>query len=62
MENKPLDSSATEKNNETIFTEAEFSNEGYDKHIRQARNSIFVAAAVLVINLIILAATAPIAY
>ncbi len=62
MENKPLDAPAPENNTETIFTEAEFSNEGYDKHIRQARNSIFAAAIILAINLIILAASVSDAY
>ncbi len=62
MENNLLDSSAPENNTETIFTEAEFSNAGYDKHIRQARNSIFVAAGILGINLIILAAAVSSSY
>jgi hypothetical protein len=31
---------------ETIFDEAEFINTDYDKHIRQARNTIFVVAAI----------------
>jgi hypothetical protein len=30
----------------TIFDENEFLNRGYDKHIRQARNTIFVVAAI----------------
>lgn len=30
----------------TIFNEEEFLNSGYDKHIRQARNTIFVVAAI----------------
>jgi prepilin signal peptidase PulO-like enzyme (type II secretory pathway) len=30
----------------TIFDEDEFLNRGYDKHIRQARNTIFVVAAI----------------
>ena len=59
MENTKLPEQTPENNTETIFTEEEFSMRGYDKHIRQARNAIFVTAGVLVLNLIILAATAP---
>jgi hypothetical protein len=47
-ENKP------ENNSETIFSENEFSMEGYDKHIRQARNACFIAAGLLLINAVIL--------
>ena len=48
-----------DKKEESIFTEEDFSLQGYDKHIRQARNAIFTAAAILAINLIILVATIP---
>lgn len=45
----------TQENNAgTIFTDNEFSMEGYDKHIRQARNTLFMAAAILFINALIL--------
>jgi len=47
MENNNLPEETPEKNTETIFTEEEFSTQAYDKHIRQARNAIFVAAGVL---------------
>lgn len=58
MENNNL----PEKNTDTIFTEEEFSMRGYDKHIRQARNAIFIAAGVLLLNVFILAATVPYSY
>jgi hypothetical protein len=32
--------------NETIFDEQDFLASGYDKHLRQARNAIFVVAAI----------------
>ena len=59
MENNDLSEETPEKNTETIFTEEEFSTQAYDKHIRQARNAIFVAAGVLAIGLILLGATLP---
>lgn len=37
---------------ETIFSKEEFSMEGYDKHIRQARNTL--AAGILLLNALIL--------
>lgn len=60
-DDKPLEITP-ENNTETIFTPEEFSIEGYDKHIRQARNAIFLAAAILVINVIILAVSVPAEY
>lgn len=62
MENSNLPEQTPEKNTETIFSGEEFSMQGYDKHIRQARNAIFIAAAVLTLNLIILAVTIPESY
>ena len=62
MENSNLPEETPEKNTETIFTEEEFSTRAYDKHIRQARNAIFVAAAVLTLSLIILGVTVPAYY
>jgi hypothetical protein len=62
MENKELTEQVPENNAETIFSEEEFSMQGYDKHIRQARNAIFFAAGVLGLNLLILAITAPDSY
>ncbi|MBC7934787.1 MAG: hypothetical protein H7Y86_05425 [Rhizobacter sp.] len=46
----------------TIFSEEEFSMQGYDKHIRQARNTIFFVAGILVINVIILFSAIPAGY
>ncbi len=48
-----------ENNAGTIFTDDEFSMEGYNKHIRQARNTLFIAAAILFINAMILFAKYP---
>lgn len=52
-ENKPQELTP-ETNTETIFTGDEFSMAGYDKHIRQARNTLFIAAGILLLNAIIL--------
>lgn len=50
MENNK-DQQPTETDNaSSIFTENEFSTEGYDKHIRQARNAIFWVAGLLTFN------------
>jgi multidrug efflux pump subunit AcrB len=54
MENDNQPEIKAENNTETIFDEQEFSMEGYDRHIRQARNSLFIAAAILFINAMIL--------
>ena len=35
-----------EPQEESIFEESDYSMEGYDKHIRQARNALFVVAAI----------------
>lgn len=51
-----------EPKQESIFTENEFSMQGYDKHIRQARNAIFWVAGILLLNLVILIATIPEGY
>ncbi len=48
-ENKP-EEVTPENNAVTILTPEEFSMEGYDKHIRQARNACFIAAGLLLIN------------
>lgn len=40
---------------ESIFQEEEFSMEGYDKHIRNARIMLFIVAALTLANLFILA-------
>jgi len=60
-DNKPQEITP-ENNSESIFTPEEFSIEGYDKHIRQARNAIFAAAGILLLNVIILAFTVPAEY
>ena len=57
MENNTPQQSTPENNSESIFTEEDFSMQGYDKHIRQARNAIFVAAGVLLLNLLVLCFT-----
>jgi hypothetical protein len=44
-------------NTDTIFTEEDFISQGYDKHIRQARNAIYAAAIFLMLNVIVLVAT-----
>jgi prepilin signal peptidase PulO-like enzyme (type II secretory pathway) len=46
----------------TIFSSDEFSLQGYDKHIRQARNAIFAVAVLLTINLLMLVGSAPQGY
>ncbi len=43
-----------ENHTETIFNDTEFSMEGYDKHIRQARNACFIGAGLLLINALFL--------
>ena len=62
MENNQPVEQSPENNTETIFSGDEFSMEGYDKHIRQARNAIFVVAAILVINLIMFVYSIPAEY
>lgn len=62
MENNQPVEQSPENNTETIFSGDEFSMQGYDKHIRQARNAIFVVAAILVINLIMFVYSIPAEY
>jgi len=62
MENNNLPEQSQENNTQTIFSGEEFSMQGYDKHIRQARNAIWIAAGVLLLNLLYLAATIPDGY
>ena len=59
MENESQSEIKPENNQETIFNEQEFSMEGYDKHIRQARNALFIAAAIMLLNAIILFSNYP---
>ncbi len=54
MENDNQPEISPEKNTETIFNEQEFSMQGYDKHIRQARNALFTAAGILLFNALLL--------
>ncbi len=43
-----------EQKEESIFSENEFSLQGYDKHIKQARNAIFFAGGILLVNVLIM--------
>jgi hypothetical protein len=52
-DNKPAEITPQE-NSQTIFSEAEFSMQGYDKHIRQARNACLIGAGLLLINAVVL--------
>ncbi len=52
----------SENNTDTIFTEDDFISQGYDKHIRQARNAIYAVAIFLMLNVIFLVATLPGSY
>jgi len=54
MENNNLSDSPEDPNQETIFNQEEFSLQGYDRHIKQARNAIFAVAILLIINVVIL--------
>lgn len=62
MDNKESVDQPVEQHQESIFSPDEFSMEGYDKHIRQARNAIFFVAGILAINVIVLVATYPLGY
>lgn len=59
MENSNIDKQREDQNQETIFSADEFSLQGYNKHIRQARNAIFAVAILLALNLIFLGFTIP---
>jgi hypothetical protein len=54
MEENKLDEIKPEDNTETIFSSDDFAMDGYDKHIRQARNACFISAGLLLINAVIL--------
>lgn len=54
MENNKDQQPTEPDNSSSIFTENEFSVEGYDKHIRQARNAIFWVAGLLTFNVAVL--------
>jgi quinol-cytochrome oxidoreductase complex cytochrome b subunit len=57
MENNNPQEIPAANNEETIFTAEDFAMQGYDKHIRQARNTIFAAAGLLLLSLLILCFT-----
>ncbi len=62
MENNETQQPGIEKNDASIFAEEDLSIGIYDKHIRQARNAIFIAAGILLINVLILANSLPSGY
>lgn len=62
MEENKTNENVPEVNTQTIFSENEFSMDGYDKHIRQARNACFAAAVILLLNVLLLAFTIPDGY
>ncbi|RYY48533.1 MAG: hypothetical protein EOO06_10020 [Chitinophagaceae bacterium] len=59
MDNKEIVQAEAAPKEDSIFSADEFSMQGYDKHIRQARNAIFFVAVILLINVIFLVATYP---
>jgi len=62
MENNEPDQNPIQSSPGSIFTEQEFSIQGYDKHIRQARNAIYAVAILLAINLLIYSFNIPEGY
>jgi diacylglycerol kinase len=59
MENNQTEMQPASNEEESIFSPDEFSLQGYDKHIRQARNALFFVAGILVLNVIIFYFTLP---
>ncbi len=55
MENNKIPEETGQNKTESIFSEEDFSNQGYDKHIRQARNAIFAVAILITISILFLA-------
>ncbi len=55
MENNKIPEETTQSQPESIFSEEDFINQGYDKHIKQARNAIFAVAIVITISILFLA-------
>jgi len=55
MENNKMPEETNQHQPESIFSEADFINQGYDKHIKQARNAIFAVAIIITISVLILA-------
>lgn len=62
MENHQPAGENTSKEPESIFSGEEFSMDGYDKHIRHARNALYVSAVILLINVLILNSRHPESY
>ena len=62
MENNNSKEIDADNNEETIFTAEDFTMQGYDKHIRQARNTIFAVAGLVLLSLFILCFTIPEGY
>ena len=62
MNHSTTDETTNGETPDTIFSPNEFSLQGYDKHIRQARNAIFAVAGLLTINLLLLGGTSPEGY
>ncbi len=62
MKIEPTKEETKDTNTETIFNGDEFSLQGYDKHIRQARNAIFFVAGLLFVNLLMLSGTVAAGY
>ena len=60
MENTTPNELTPKNNTETIFTADEFSMDGYDKHIRQARNACYISAALLAVNAVVLFSKYPV--
>jgi peptidoglycan/LPS O-acetylase OafA/YrhL len=62
MENQQTPNVNEVKEETSIFSEEDFSVDIYDKHIRQARNAIFVAAGIILLSAIILMFNLPEGY
>ena len=54
MENNKIPEETGQNKNESIFSEEDFANQGYDKHIKQARNAIFAVAILITISVLFL--------
>ena len=55
MENNKMPEESNQNQPESIFSEDDFINQGYDKHIKQARNAIFAVAVLITISVLFLA-------
>ena len=54
MENDKIPAETAPNENQSIFSEEDFVNQGYDKHIKQARNAIFAVAVLIVVSVLFL--------